>query len=385
MKRTTYFDGLRGLACLQVVLGHYTVFAPKYGGALGFLANGNSAVFVFFLMSGYVLSGSFSKDPVGIFNNGCRRVVRLAVPALAAVVFAAALDTMGHQAARNAVAISGSAWFSGVTALPSATALWSDLSLASIIGGYQDASLFSWPMALKMGNAIDLPLWTLHVELWGSFWILLLIRLKRYSTPIYRATLIGSIYLIGINELSMFTIGHLCFSAVQSARGPSLTNSKITRTLGIFSLIIGIVLCSQHIFEAFLIEALFLPPGLLHTFSWFSWQIELGSILIFIGVLRLPFFQKLLDRRLPQYLGRLSFSIYLLHWPVMISAGSAVFLAALPLGHITAAMFAVVVGLALTLGVAAWFEQYIDAPIVRLSRRLKLSSGRRATESATPS
>ena len=40
----------------------------------------------------------------------------------------------------------------------------------------------------------------------------------------------------------------------------------------------------------------------------------------------------------------------------MIAAGSEVFLVALPLGHTAAAMFAFVVGLSFTIGLAAWFE-----------------------------
>jgi peptidoglycan/LPS O-acetylase OafA/YrhL len=120
----------------------------------------------------------------------------------------------------------------------------------------------------------------------------------------------------------------------------------------------------------------FLPhgPGAITV----HWRVELGAILIFVGLLLLPEWQRLLAAPLPQYLGRLSFSIYLLHWPIMVAAGSAVFLVALPLGHTAAAALAFIVGLAFTLGLAAWFELYIDALAVRLSRRIRIGSFKRS-------
>jgi peptidoglycan/LPS O-acetylase OafA/YrhL len=105
-------EGLRGIACLNVVLGHFLFsFFPylahdvrPYPGAVAkywfeellryfpftFIYLADSAVSVFFVLSGYVLTRRFyqTEPPDGFESAAVKRYFRLALPALASVMFA---------------------------------------------------------------------------------------------------------------------------------------------------------------------------------------------------------------------------------------------------------------------------------------------------------
>ncbi len=55
----------------------------------------------------------------------------------------------------------------------------------------------------------------------------------------------------------------------------------------------------------------------------------------------------------------------------MLTAGSAVFIAASPLGQAFAALLALAVGLSLTLPAAVVFERWVDLPAIALARALR--------------
>ena len=82
--RVQYLEGLRGIAALQVVLLHFVsgflpdtaehAFAP-----LHVLWDGHTAVYVFFLISGAVLTPSFARGGAWP-RQVVKRLVRLGVP-----------------------------------------------------------------------------------------------------------------------------------------------------------------------------------------------------------------------------------------------------------------------------------------------------------------
>src|SRR3954468_1590967 len=105
--RIAYLESIRGLAALQVVLLHsFAAFAPGlvftapssqavlnyiHLSPLYFLYDGYSAVYVFFVLSGYVLTRSFERQLTRPLAVVAARLIRLGLPALAATIVAAGL------------------------------------------------------------------------------------------------------------------------------------------------------------------------------------------------------------------------------------------------------------------------------------------------------
>src|ERR1700733_14751765 len=100
-----FINGLRGLAALQGVLFHYCSsflpmfaragqfahysFETKFGYSPAFFPiDGFSAVYLFFLMSGFVLAPSFLKADSGIVLQVAKRCTRLYIPVAGALVLA---------------------------------------------------------------------------------------------------------------------------------------------------------------------------------------------------------------------------------------------------------------------------------------------------------
>lgn len=302
------------------------------------------------------------------------------LPALAAVLISVPLAVLGRSMLIGTAATLHSTWLSSLISQPPLAHLWPDLSGFTLLTGYQDSSLFALVPGLPLrGLSVDPPLWTLQIEIFGSFWVLLLVEARPKKRALHAALLLSSVFWIGINELALFTVGYIC--AILSQHESSSLNlvKRYTPVAGMILLAAGLWLACGPDCRLFTNFIAFLPKGLLTPFKGFSLQAEVGAIMIFVGLLLTPRVQALFDTRIPRYLGRLSFPIYLLNWPVMLSAGSTVFLAGVGLGHPFAAAAAFVVGVGLTLGLCAWFETYVDAYAVGIGRRLQRYMALRST------
>jgi peptidoglycan/LPS O-acetylase OafA/YrhL len=230
---------------------------------------------------------------------------------------------------------------------------------------------------------MNAPLWTISVEFWGSLWVLLLVNLRSKSRPLYNATLLASIVILGSNELTLFTIGHLVFCMLRRPDYNRLIANPLIWCVAATCIIGGVALATVAEFDnspwmRFLPFGIFAYPSAGNL----SPCLELGAILIFAGILFLPAAQTLLARRIPQVLGKLSFSIYLLHYPVMQAIAPLLFFRLYPYLPAFAGLLSFAGGSALTLAMAIVFERLIDALAVHLSRRVSIVPPWRQTAGA---
>jgi peptidoglycan/LPS O-acetylase OafA/YrhL len=94
----------------------------------------------------------------------------------------------------------------------------------------------------------------------------------------------------------------------------------------------------------------------------YQFQSQLAAIALYLGVLYCTPIWSLLASAPCRHLGRLSFSIYLLHFPILFTVVCLAF-TALP-----SVIFAFVLFLAATFLAAIVFERLVDRPAIALSR-----------------
>lgn len=396
--RIAYLESIRGLAAVQVLLLHVlAAFAPSLvfslpwdvplAGAIHlspvyFLYDGYSAVYIFFVLSGYVLTRSFARGGIHPLAQVFGRIVRLGLPAMAAVVVAAAIMlTVG----RPNVAVgdlAGAAWFGRH---------WNaDLSLASVIKdgtvnavflGYRGmpgvAFLSHWQQPIE--QALVAPLWTLSIEFYGSMIVLLLCWCARRSRALWWTAVIAGALFTSRSAYLCFFAGHL-LAAFTRAEAPV----PARRWLPALSVVSGIVVCViAEFWQPEWLKVVCASPTYL-LFPGQSAQQQqkaLGALLVLIGVMHLAGARSLLSAPWLVACSKLSFPLYLVHWPILFGPAAVLFLALA--GHIgvePARLCAIPAAIGLSLVASVLFLP-IDRLALDLSRSLRR---RRPAQAALP-
>jgi peptidoglycan/LPS O-acetylase OafA/YrhL len=364
-----YLEGLRGVAAVQVVLLHFvTAFLPDTAEHAAppwrVLFDGHTAVYVFFLISGAVLTPSFARGGAWP-RQVAKRLVRLGIPVATAAICALALLAALPQAHRAAALVSGSAWLamdgSGAATLPH---LAREIGLDSLLLGYREYSLFA-PVADRLPlleDSLDAPFWSLHLELYGSLLVLGMVTLRSRSPGLHRGAVFLCAALFGTHPMFLFVLGHLCASRL---------HKPPVALLGAGLILLGLAMSATKDWSA--VEAVRLAVARVEPVvapNLFQFQSQLAAVALFVGVLLSPGAHWLLAAPPGRLLGRLSFSIYLLHFPILFTLACAGFVplaGALPYPAAVAVTFA---GFATVVLIAAdGFERWVDRPAIRASHR----------------
>jgi peptidoglycan/LPS O-acetylase OafA/YrhL len=351
-------EGLRGIAAAIVVLYHLVLgftqkgvgVVPHGHGAfdviiqfgLGML-NGGAAVAVFFVLSGFILSLPFSKDRsiARILVAMLKRWPRLAVLTTIACLFAWALIWISHDNYKAAAHVIGTKWMATHGNSP--------------IAGHADVT---WFEALREGLYkvflfgdvhFDSPLWTMRIELFGSFAIFLaapiLFAIKSWPVRLSLIALVmvwaGGTY--PITYISDFLVGVVLAMLFAEDRMPNFNNWQAA-ILGILAIYLFSFTYEQKLLIHAPLKAI-MPAGDTSHFIW-----DAGAALMILLLLGNPFLRRIFSKTWAAWLGLLSFPIYLLHGPIMLSAGATSFNGAVSeLGKTNSALMAAAISIALTL------------------------------------
>ncbi len=386
--RVQYLETIRGVAALQVLLLHaFSAFAPALvvaplsagtlaaylrASPLFLLYDGYSAVYVFFILSGYVLTRSFEAHPAGMLPNLSARIARLGMPALAACAVSACLYWPFAGLNVEAGRIVGSAWFARLWQ-PDLTLGYfvKDAILNALLLGYQDVEGIGLFAAFQdpVGKSFVSPLWSLSWEFWGSVLTFALVMAGRGSRGFRIAALVLIALYVSRSALVCFVAGHLAARFGYAERSPLLP-----RSLAWALLATGIASCvaaenwqpeALRAFCDWSVGALYPGQGA------YLFQKILGAILICAGLAQSTSLRSLLGQPRAARWAQLSFPLYLVHWPILFGPSAALFLIAEPrLGIAFAQMLAIGFAVAASL-LAAWAFAPIDRAAVRLSRALR--------------
>jgi peptidoglycan/LPS O-acetylase OafA/YrhL len=397
-QRVTFLDGLRGIAALQVVGLHYfSAFLPaialvdptlmRHAWEARFVhspvfatIDGYASVYVFFLISGAALTYSYASQPFAVAAGVGRRLVRLGIPMAASVLLAALLFWLLPTAHVAAGHLTGSVgWLAAVG--PKQIAWWpvlKEIFFYGLFTGHAGPLTSLWPASFmaawqvpRATTSFNSPLWTLHFEFFGSLLILLLVAMRSLVGPtLHRIMCLLLLAVFAIHPFGLFIIGHLVAPVLTSPRWRAMTQRGVLRGVGIAALGCGLAMASYGDWPwvtrlCLLYTRQFGWPGMLDPFHT---QSLLEALLLFTGVIMLAPVQRLLATPLARWCGRISFSLYLTHFPILFTVTSVVFVASG--GTPAAAVIAVPLGLAISITTAGLFERWVDRPAIHLSRRI---------------
>ncbi|MGJ5046398.1 acyltransferase family protein [Bradyrhizobium oligotrophicum] len=287
--RKPYLDGLRGVAAVVVFIGHLllSLFDAFW------IFNGRAAVCIFFVLSGYVLADMIDRSKMSLPAHVLRRYVRLAGPMLLTSAFAWGLLAVGAYRNAQAAAVTGSQWL----------ALW-----------YQFEPSFStmvWEAVygafITGTSAYNSNLWTMRPELIGSLFVFVIGSFS--ATRMWRAIFyIAMAIWFWSDYLMLFSVGALFFDFHSE-----LCRLMKSTVLRVASLIAGLFF---FIATERVLNRLNFPH-----IDMMKWQM-LSAVLIVAVVLTWPFVQRLIGGAIGRTLGRISFTLYLIHLPIICSMTS---------------------------------------------------------------
>ena len=378
--RVLWIDGLRGVACLAIFAHHFfccfypvTQYGPDTVAAsplsvalaqspLAVLLNGSFWVCVFCIIAGFVASRSCFElpgvDPAfsrHFSGQLLRRYLRLTLP-----VFAVSLAVFLMVKLRLFTNCAFSVRY-GID--------WAALSYAEDI--YSLPSLLAETFVKLCFVGTDkfvMVLWSIRYLFYGYFVSLLLAQMSwgrsRRILWVYLFFLLVSLAAgESLYLYACFPIGTAL--AWCEARGKNRASPLASLLLIPAGLLLGG-------FPTFFRPTNFYRFLDLGENAAGLWHV-LGSGMLVTGFYLSPGLQKLLSRRLFQWLGKLSFSLYLVHIPVLLSLGTGCALLLSDWGirsyGLMSAVSAVLT-LAAVLLASSMFQRFVEQPCSRLSARL---------------
>jgi peptidoglycan/LPS O-acetylase OafA/YrhL len=337
--RQHYLDGLRGVAATIVLFAHLTIallpavvtFNPSEGhiyrferelglSPLGWIWNGEFAVCIFFVLSGYVLSDFCIRTKISFPAQVVRRYFRLALPMLITSFFAYLLLKIGaYKNYDAAVEVTHSGWLS--MWYHGFDANFSKMAYEAVYGAFEKGS------AVYNSN-----LWTMRIELFGSVAIFLIHVLCR-NVKIRAVVLLIYVAVNRDNFYSLFAVGAFFYDIEAVAKlyvAKMIPDAVLRERISIFGCLFGLF-CGSYPHVQPGMKAhwhFFLPYNGVYTIGWHM----IGASILVFSLLSAERAQRLLSGALARYLGRVSFVLYLIHLPIIccVGAWSAYLLRGLP-------------------------------------------------------
>ncbi len=325
-------DGLRGFAALNVVFAHFvaaflpnllhynypTVFKQMQNPSMlyeivqfpliSIIYNGHLAVIIFFVLSGYVLTiSAFNNNYEAIKKRLWGRYLRLNIPIICSLIFAYILLKYNLFYNIQASEISNSiGWLNSFYN--------KDISFSEFI------SLLFYKSIILGNSYLNPPLWTIKIELIGSLFLLIFYIVKS-NINIKRDVIMMLILFIFL--YIMYHETSIYFYAMFI--GSLLNYFKVVSKKKVIAfLIIGIY------FGAFQYNSYYnyLPNIVINNYEIFikkDFYNTIGAIFIVISVIN-GGGKILFSSKLGLYLGKVSYSMYLLHMIVLCSLSSFIYI-----------------------------------------------------------
>lgn len=359
--RLSSLDGLRGVAALIVVVHHCLLVSPSlaavyYGGdvtrtplgqalaytPLHLVWGGAEAVVVFFVLSGVVLTRATRSARFDWFAYVPSRLVRLYLPVAGAVAVAFLLLLLPHDGGTS------SPWLDRAAGYP----LPDIIRDLTIVGGT---------------SGVVSPLWTLRWEVVFS----VMLPVAAFALRVIPGWLLG-VLSIGLSALgAAANVGALQYLpifgvGVAIAGEWDRIGALVARMPRRAALVVwpGAVVAIVLLLSASWTLTPLLGHGIASSVS--QTPVVLGAAVLVIAAVHCPWLRRMLSWRAIAWLGAISFSLYLVHEPLVV------LFANVTNGALPTLLIAVPVALA-----AAWlFSWVVERPAHRLAQRIRARAAR---------
>jgi peptidoglycan/LPS O-acetylase OafA/YrhL len=359
--RFNELDSLRGLAACTVVLGHFfcgmgVATSLAIGRSpLRFLTEAHGAVILFFVLSGFVLALPYERSQKAAYwKFSVKRICRLYLPYLGALIMAVTMNYFYHGLDTNE---------------PWINQTWSQKPGGRLIvqhvlflGDYRWAAFNTafWSLVYEMRISLIFPFLAIAVMRFPDKWMLAVaIASSLLSFHYYRVCSLlhvnppTSQFADTFHYMSFFILGAIL------AKNREFIKTQYSR-LPLFLLIL-VTLLAIALYYCLLPVPSF-TDRVLPLQGIQDWATAFGSLIVIVLALYAGPLKKFLNHGAINYLGRISYSLYLVHGTVLFT------LLYILRGHLTFSFIPVYLMAVLCL--AGVFHNFVEKPAMVLGHKL---------------
>ncbi len=362
--RLFQLDALRGLAAVTVISHHFHAAYPALRDRWFFVlfGSGSSAVVLFFILSGYVLSLPSWSGTRGRYSvYVVRRVCRIYLPFAAAAGLSIAGDLYFCRYHLPLTAWYQQTWHSAVT--------WKLVAEQLTMWPMPNFNTAFWSLFFEMVMSLAMPFLCVALQRWnavlltvasyavsfGAAWVLVGEHVDMVQHPVLENVL-----------RTLEVMSHFLLGATLAMHAARL--GELWRRLGGWQW--AVLAGSVFLY----LDLPLVPSGLAGPVAW-NLCVAAGAAGILVCSLHMRAMARALEHGLPEYLGRISYSVYLMHGIVLFAVLDLLY-GKLP----TVALLALVVVGSLALG--HLFCMVVEEPSMRLGKKI---AGRRMEDHRTSS
>lgn len=352
-----YISGLKGFACIMVMIGHYiglykyaenfqadnimlSFFDTFHSSKISFLLDETFWVILFFVISGYLVSMSNVGSLASFLKKSVMRFLRLGIPVFLsiAIIFAIYKFIGFHTNDTDIFMINPFIQ----------KAYTSEYNIFQVLMSPFDVLIFG-------DVSLNSPFWVLREMLISSIIIYFLqfLHCKIKNNSLF-LSIVGIVFFISMilsNVIFAGIFGYI-INLIENHKNNKITSEKIFVFLAIL----------------FSVSLYFIPRTRIAC-------IFFGSLVLLIP--KLPFVCSIFSSKVAQYINKISFGVYAFHWPVFCSIGMLCLInIALDKGLIVASIISSVVSVILTFLISVCFYHFIEKWIYILLKKIDLKTGR---------
>ncbi|TCN22212.1 acyltransferase family protein [Mesobacillus foraminis] len=323
-KRFEELDSLRGLAALSVLFGHMLlIFNSSYVttllfeyGPLRFTVAGSEAVTLFFVLSGFVLSLPFyTKRRFSYGKYTIKRLCRIYIPYISAIIITLVLRELFFT---NKI-IGLSQWFNVNWSQPFTLFTFKE-HLLLISTFTSNLNNVVWSLVHEMRISLVFPLIMfilirLNIKKSIMFCISMSIISVVYAI-VFEAQFLGTELYATLHYSSIFVVGAL-LSKYHTVLKQHLLQLNMPKKCLLFFTGVILFLYAHPSFILNIIQPGFDPFLRAVIDTWFT---SIGASIIIMFAISGNFFSEILNKKLVNYIGKISYSLYLIHLPVLFSS-----------------------------------------------------------------